>query len=158
MITSNQMKEHLWNAALAYGHPTLASTKLHQACWHQVCCWTYHSPKRWSQPHLKQSRKKQNREREKKREFFAVTLSIFSAFAFFSKEDAGLELNISKTAVLSKAITQQALFDVAHAFIIDSPQLTQLSGELNFPLTPSSLTALWVSVYLLVQIILFGNL
>ena len=34
------------------------------------------------------------------------------------KEDAGLELNMSKTAVLSKAITQQALFDVAHAFIV----------------------------------------
>jgi hypothetical protein len=47
------------------------------------------------------------------------------------KEDAGLELNISKTTVLSKAITQQALFDVAHAFIINSPQLTQLSGEFS---------------------------
>ena len=30
-----------------------------------------------------------------------------------------------------KAITQQALFDVAHAFIDNSPQLTQLSGELS---------------------------
>ena len=47
------------------------------------------------------------------------------------KEDAGLELNISKTTVLSKAITQQALFDVAHAFINTTPQLTQLSGELS---------------------------
>ncbi len=48
------------------------------------------------------------------------------------KEDAGLELNISKTAVLSKVIiTQQALFDVTHAFIDNSPQLTQLSGELS---------------------------
>ena len=43
---------------------------------------------------------------------------------------AGLELNISKTAVLSKAITQQTLFDVAHVFINTSPQLIHLSGEL----------------------------
>jgi hypothetical protein len=47
------------------------------------------------------------------------------------KEDAGLELNISKTAILSKAITQQTLFDVTHAFIKTTPQLTQLSGELS---------------------------
>ena len=47
------------------------------------------------------------------------------------KEDAGLELNISKTAILSKAITQQAIFDVAHAFINATPQLTQLSGEVS---------------------------
>jgi len=47
------------------------------------------------------------------------------------KEDAGLELNISKTAILSKAITQQALFDVAHAFINTTQQLTQVSGELS---------------------------
>ena len=43
----------------------------------------------------------------------------------------GLELNISKTAILSKAITQQTLFDVAHVFINTTPQLTQLSGELS---------------------------
>ena len=47
------------------------------------------------------------------------------------KEDAGLELNISKTAILSKDITQQSLFDVAHAFINTTQQLTQLSGELS---------------------------
>ena len=39
--------------------------------------------------------------------------------------------HISKTTVLSKAITQEALFDVAHTFIINSLQLTQLSGELS---------------------------
>ncbi len=47
------------------------------------------------------------------------------------KEDAGLELNISKTAILSKDITQQTLFDAAHAFINTTQQLTQLSGELS---------------------------
>jgi hypothetical protein len=30
------------------------------------------------------------------------------------KEDAGLDLNISKTSVLPKGVTQQAAFDVAH--------------------------------------------
>ncbi len=34
-------------------------------------------------------------------------------------------------AVLSKAITQQALFDVSHVFINNSPQLIHLSGELS---------------------------
>ena len=75
------------------------------------------------------------------------------------KEDAGLELNISKTDILSKAITQQTLFDVTHVFINTTPQLTQLSGELSLDsLTPSALTVLWASVCLLVQIILFVNL
>ncbi len=47
------------------------------------------------------------------------------------KEDAGLELNISKTVILPKASTQQAIFDVAHGFINTTPQLTQLSGEVS---------------------------
>jgi hypothetical protein len=47
------------------------------------------------------------------------------------KEDAGLELNISKTANLPKAITQQAIFDVAHGFINTTSQLTQLSAEIS---------------------------
>jgi hypothetical protein len=58
-------------------------------------------------------------------------LQVLAELKRVLKEDAGLELNISKTAVLSKAITQQALFDVAYAFIENSPQLTQLSGELS---------------------------
>ncbi len=58
-------------------------------------------------------------------------LQVLAELKRVLKEDAGLELNISKTAVLSKDITQQALFDVAHAFIDNSPQLTQLSGELS---------------------------
>jgi hypothetical protein len=58
-------------------------------------------------------------------------LQVLAELKRVLKEDAGLELNISKTAVLSKAITQQALFDVAQAFIHNSPQLTQLNGELS---------------------------
>jgi len=47
------------------------------------------------------------------------------------KEDDGLELNISKTVILSKTINSQGIFDVAHAFINDTPQLTQLGGEVS---------------------------
>jgi hypothetical protein len=61
----------------------------------------------------------------------SVVLQVLNELKRVLKEDAGLELNISKTVVLSKAITQQVLFDVAHAFIDNSPQLTQLSGELS---------------------------
>ena len=47
------------------------------------------------------------------------------------KEDAGLELNISKTDILPKTITKQVIFDVDHGFIQVTPQLTQLSGEVS---------------------------
>ncbi len=72
------------------------------------------------------------------------------------KEDSGLELNISKTDVLSKAITQEALFDVVHVFINNSPQLIHLSGEIS--LDSFRHDSLWKLVCLLVQIILFANL
>ncbi len=45
------------------------------------------------------------------------------------KEDAGLELNVSKTSILPKHITQQTVFDVTHNFIDDIPVLTQVSGD-----------------------------
>jgi hypothetical protein len=41
----------------------------------------------------------------------SVVLQVLAELKRVLKEDAGLDLNISKTAVLSKAITQQALFD-----------------------------------------------
>ena len=47
------------------------------------------------------------------------------------KEDAGLELNVSKTSIVPKHITQQAVFDVAHSFIAASPAFTQLSGDVS---------------------------
>ncbi len=42
-----------------------------------------------------------------------------------------MDLNISKTDILSKDITQQVIFDVTHTFINDTPQLTQVSGEVS---------------------------
>ena len=90
-------------------------------------------------------------------------LQVLAELKRVLKEDAGLELNISKTAVLSKAITQQALFDVAHGMcmchmhsLITPPNLLSLVE--GFPLTLFALTALWESVYLLALIILFANL
>ncbi len=47
------------------------------------------------------------------------------------KQDAGLELNISKTVILPKVITQKTIFDVVHDFINVTPQLTQLSDEVS---------------------------
>ncbi len=47
------------------------------------------------------------------------------------KEDASLDLSISKTVILPKVFTQQSIFDVAHVFINATPQLTQLSGEVS---------------------------
>ncbi len=50
---------------------------------------------------------------------------FFGLDVFFKKRRSEcLELNISKTVILPKAITQQAIFDVAHGFINATPQLT----------------------------------
>jgi hypothetical protein len=59
------------------------------------------------------------------------TLQVLTEFKFVLKEDAGLEINISKTDILPKVITLQTIFDVEHDFINDTPQLTQLSGEVS---------------------------
>jgi hypothetical protein len=44
-------------------------------------------------------------------------------------EDAGLDLNISKTSILPKSVTQQAAFDIAHSIINNSPALTPLNAD-----------------------------
>jgi hypothetical protein len=46
------------------------------------------------------------------------------------KEDAGLDLNVSKTSILPKGVTQQVAFDVAQGIITVSPALTHLSADL----------------------------
>ncbi len=48
------------------------------------------------------------------------------------KEDAGLDLNISKTVILPKVTTRQVIFDMSHGFLNVTPQLTQLSDEVSF--------------------------
>ena len=63
------------------------------------------------------------------------------------KEDAGLELNISKAVILPKVITKQVIFDVEHVFIQDTPQLTQLRGEDSLDsLRPDGFEGIGVSI------------
>jgi hypothetical protein len=61
----------------------------------------------------------------------SVALQVLAELKRVLKEDAGLKLNVSKTSILPKGTTQQAVFDVAHSFIAASPALTQLSGDVS---------------------------
>ena len=67
----------------------------------------------------------------------SVALHVLAELKRVLKEDAGLELNVSKTSVLPKGVTQQAAFDAAHSIINNSPALTQLRGDVS--LAPSAL-------------------
>ena len=58
-----------------------------------------------------------------------VTVQVLTELKHVLKEDAGLELNVSKTSVLPKGVTQQAAFDVANNIINTSPALTHLNGD-----------------------------
>ena len=52
----------------------------------------------------------------------SVALQVLAELKAVFKEDAGLELNLGKTAILpAKGVTQQAAFDVAHSIIAASP-------------------------------------
>jgi hypothetical protein len=58
----------------------------------------------------------------------SITLQVLSELKEVFKEDAGLELNVSKTSILPKGVTQQVAFDVAQGIITTtSPVLTHLS-------------------------------
>jgi hypothetical protein len=86
----------------------------------------------------------------------SVDLQVLAELKHVLKEDAGLDLNISKTSVLPKGVTQQAAFDVAHSFIDNNPVLTPLMW-----MSPSRHSVLKVSlvlVCLLVLMILYGTL
>ena len=60
----------------------------------------------------------------------SVALQVLAELKHVLKEDAGLDLNVSKTSVLPKGVTQQAAFDVAHSIIAASSALTDLRSEL----------------------------
>ena len=45
------------------------------------------------------------------------------------KEDAGLELNVSKTSILPKGVTVQTAFDVAQTIMEATPALAHLSND-----------------------------
>jgi hypothetical protein len=59
----------------------------------------------------------------------SIAMQVLAELKRVLKEDTGLELNVSKTSILLKYITQQTVFDVAHSFIAVSPTLTQFSGD-----------------------------
>ena len=46
-------------------------------------------------------------------------------------EDAGLDLNVSKTSFLPKGVSQQAAFDVTQNIITNSPTLATLSRSIS---------------------------
>jgi hypothetical protein len=51
----------------------------------------------------------------------SVALHVLADLKYALKGDAGLELNVSKTAILPKGITQQAAFDAALSIITCHP-------------------------------------
>ena len=53
-------------------------------------------------------------------------LTCLSQLKHVLKQDAGLELNVSKTSVLPKDTTQEDVFDVAHNINNTNPTLTHL--------------------------------
>jgi hypothetical protein len=61
----------------------------------------------------------------------SVAQQVLAELKHVLKEDAGLDLNISKTSVLPKGVTQQAAFDVAHGIINNSPALTPLNADVS---------------------------
>ncbi len=61
----------------------------------------------------------------------SVTLQVLAELNRVLKEDGGLELNVSKTSILLKGTTHQAVIDVEHIIITVSPALTQLSGDVS---------------------------
>ena len=61
----------------------------------------------------------------------SVAFQVLAELKAVVKQDAGLELSVSKTAILPvKGVTQQAAFDVAHSLIADSPALTHLRADI----------------------------
>jgi hypothetical protein len=59
----------------------------------------------------------------------SVALQVLAELKHVLKEDAGLDLNVSKTSILPKGVTQQAAFDVAHSIVSNSPALTSLNAD-----------------------------
>ena len=59
----------------------------------------------------------------------SVTLQVLADLQHVLQEDAGVDLNVSKTSFHAKGVSQQTAFDVAHTIITNSPTLTSLSGK-----------------------------
>jgi hypothetical protein len=59
-----------------------------------------------------------------------VTLQVLAELKTVFKADAGLELNVSKTSILPKVTTGQAVLDMAQTIIQATPNLDHLSHDL----------------------------
>jgi hypothetical protein len=60
-----------------------------------------------------------------------VALQVLAELKAVFKEDAGLELNVAKTAILPvHGVTQQAAFDVSHSIIAARPTLAHLRVDI----------------------------
>jgi hypothetical protein len=61
----------------------------------------------------------------------SVALQVLAELKAVFKEDAGLQLNVAKTAILpAKGCTQQAAFDAAHSILAASSALTHLRADI----------------------------
>ena len=60
----------------------------------------------------------------------SVALRVLAELKLVFKEDAGLELNVAKTSVLPKGVSQQSVFDETQYIIQATPTLTHLSGDM----------------------------
>jgi hypothetical protein len=68
----------------------------------------------------------------------------------------GWIFNVSKTSILPKGTTQQAVFDLVHSFITASPVLTQLSGDVSLSsFSPEGFIGIGVPIS---TILLYGTL
>ena len=77
----------------------------------------------------------------------SVALQVLAELKRVLKEDAGLELNIAKTSILPKDTTQQDVFDVVRSFIVVSPALSQLSGDISlFSFCPEGFIGIGVPI------------
>ena len=59
----------------------------------------------------------------------SVLIPVLVEIKCVLKMDVGLDLNVSKTSVLPKGVSQSAVFDVDHNIINDCPTLTHIRGD-----------------------------
>jgi hypothetical protein len=60
-----------------------------------------------------------------------VTLQLLSDLNHVLKEDADVELNVSKTVILSRDISQEGVFDIVQGFITSNSTLVDLTGDIS---------------------------
>ena len=89
----------------------------------------------------------------------SVVLQVLPELKVVFKTDAGLELNVSKTVILLKGITQQSAFDVVHSILTTSPALTHLTADVVLAsFCPGGFVRIGESVCPLVLMPLYGIL